>query len=207
MMFAPLALRIVTAHIRARTILATAMVLSAVFCLGFSILCPLQRALAQEHPAQRLHDEKANKYRGGDSVPSHFSGELINKTVDPQEAITVELNMRKLFKKLLVVAGSESDKYYSPHLRDILIDIPSRVGTVSGSTCIVRQHAVGVQPALTDRWSLIITLRPVACGAAKRIGAKRRLRVVTRQETAGRDYLSFISLRRSSVGRTTVAQR
>jgi hypothetical protein len=126
MMFAPLALRIVTAHIRARTILATAMVLSAVFCLGFSILCPLQRALAQEHPAQRLHDEKANKYRGGDSVPSHFSGELINKTVDPQEAITVELNMRKLFKKLLVVAGSESDKYYSPHLRDILIDIPSR---------------------------------------------------------------------------------
>jgi hypothetical protein len=72
-----------------------------------SLFHPVRWALAQEHPAQRLQNEEANKYRGGKEIQSYFA---------------VEGNMRTLFKKLLAESGPEIDKYYSPHLRDILVD-------------------------------------------------------------------------------------
>jgi hypothetical protein len=95
MRFAPLFQRTVLAALYSGAVVAA------------MLLLPSKGAYAQEDPSQRLHDEQPNAYRRAEKVSSFLD---------------VRDNMRDLFEKLLSDAGSEIDKHYSPHLRDILVE-------------------------------------------------------------------------------------
>lgn len=77
------------------------------------VASPHFQAHAQDAPnfdPTRLQQLKPNKYRGG---VENFS--------------EVKKNMEELFVKLLSKSGSEIDKYYSPHLRDIVLGTWTRL--------------------------------------------------------------------------------
>ena len=101
--------------------LCRGMVLSAVRVLvvwaAISLACTSPSAVAQnpdgQAASQRLIQERPNDYRGAKNVGSMQA---------------VKQNMRELFEKILISGPGDgkADKWYSPHLRDILLSVKNR---------------------------------------------------------------------------------